>query len=153
MNHKDTIRNEIGVECKRKNLELCHSPHISDEDKKAYAFLRQQARGEEKAFLQKAPERKAAFEPRILDTDLAVRRYLLEAQENEARAVFYKGLIDLDYDFELQYTIAKQKAKQLPQIAARRGELLFERQVAEHALKKVKSEKYEENILTSSYAR
>ena len=91
MNPKDTIRNEIGVECKRKNLELCHSPHISDEDKKAYAFLRQQARGEEKAFLQKKPERKAALEPLIPDTDPAVRRYLSEAQETKRAPRFTKG--------------------------------------------------------------
>ena len=73
---KDTIRNEIGVECRRKNLELCHSPDISDEDKKAYTLLRRQARDEEKVFLQKKPERKAAFEALILDTDPSVRRYL-----------------------------------------------------------------------------
>lgn len=153
MNPKDTIRNEIGVECKRKNLELCHSPDVSDEDKKAYTLLRQQARGEEKAFLQKALERKAAFEPLIPDADPAVRRYLSEAQENEARAAFYKELIDLDYDFELQYVIAKEKAQQLPQIAALRRELLLERQVAEQALKEAKSEKREEAIQAFSNAR
>ncbi len=136
MDYPKTVLDDIGNEHERRNLLLAEQSgvEISAEDLEAYKIRREEALAEEKAFLQAAAERETDFGEAIDDSDPRIRGWLLSARESEARAAFYEPLTELDFDFELAYGENRERADQLPEIAARRRTLLDEREAAEKAL-------------------
>ena len=136
MKYPITVFDDIGNEYPRKNLLLAEksmaegdglSPEalaFSSEDVREYEILRTQALAAEKDFLEKVSERKKTFQESVEDADPKVRQWLIDSKESQARAEFYEPLIDLDYDFELEYKQHLEIAEQLPKIASDRRAML-----------------------------
>lgn len=150
MKYPITVFDDIGNEYPRKNLLLAEksmaegdglSPEalaFSSEDVREYEILRTQALAAEKDFLEKVSERKKTFQESVEDADPKVRQWLIDSKESQARAEFYEPLIDLDYDFELEYKQHLEIAEQLPKIASDRRAMLVELESAKKALAQAK---------------
>ena len=135
--YPEHVYDDIGKAYPRKNLILADKAGLELEPDllKTYEARRAEAKTRERDFLKEVGQRKRDFEAQLEDPDPRIRRWLLEAGESQARADFYQPLADLDYDYQLAYESNREKASQLPQIAAGRRALLDEREAAQKALK------------------
>ncbi|NLB51172.1 MAG: ABC transporter permease subunit [Clostridiaceae bacterium] len=144
MSYPKTVVDDIGNQYPRKNLLLTRD---ADEVAiQAYKERIQEARTAEKAFLAQKAERKSTFLQSVDDPDRSIRHWLAAANESEALAAFYQPLVDLDYDFELDYRQNLEIADQLPEIAAGRRQMLDLRDQTKKALIEAKKTGQKEEV-------
>lgn len=144
MSYPKTVVDDIGNQYPRKNLLLTRD---ADEVAiQAYKERIQEARTAEKAFLAQKAERKSTFLQSVDDPDRSIRHWLAAANESEALAAFYQPLVDLDYDFELDYRQNLEIADQLPEIAAGRRRMLDLRDQTKKALIEAKKTGQKEEV-------